>query len=270
MLRRLDELGRSTPRLRHGPAGTSVCRVGGARLAMFELATGYHHPHERILLPGDRRRAERVAGAAMGDLHEALADFQPPVASPNGFVDRTGPRTRPLAWYTGLISELESHRSAVVGEPAWDWVRERLTSLDASLAGAGLARTVIHGDFGPYNLLLRDGREPLVIDFELARVDWRLTDLATALPRFAERRAGFDRGAAFRVLEGYLERAAVSRAELAHIPSVLEFLALRRAIVCMHRYRTTGDASWMGQVHERLAVVHRLASGAHPLVHLAA
>ena len=204
----------------------------------------------------------------MADLHEALRDFLPPVASPNGFEDRSGPRTRPIDWYLALVADLESQPTA--GDPGWSWMRDRLTELDASLSAADLSRTVIHGDFGPYNILLRDGRAPLVIDFELARVDWRLTDLATALPRFSERRAGFDRGAALRVLEGYLDRAALPSAELEQMPSVLEFLALRRAIVCMHRHRSTGDDAWLRQAHERLAVVHRLASGVHPLARLAA
>jgi Ser/Thr protein kinase RdoA (MazF antagonist) len=146
---------------------------------------------------------------------------------------------------------------------------EELLRLDGQLSEAGLSRTVIHGDYGPYNLLVRAGREPLAIDWELTRLDWRLTDLATALPRFAGRRTGWDAGAADRFLGGYRSNAPVDPAELSHLPSVAEFLAIRRAIVCIGRFVASGDEAWSRQAKERLRLARSLADGRHPLAEVA-
>lgn len=273
VLQRLSEIGFRAPRLRRGPSGTTVVHLDGARLALFELAVGHLHPHERVFSPPDRRRLEEEAGALLGDLHQALCGFEPPAASDNGFASLSGPRVRAVGWFTERLALLanstmprDRERREVAREAGW--ISSELDRLDTLLEAAAPRRTVVHGDYGPYNLLLKAGRTPLVIDFELARIDWRLTDLATAIPRFAQRRTGFDRSAARRFLAGYRARTSIGPEELALLPAVAEYLALRRTVVCWDRHASATAGTWFDQGRERLAFARSVASADHPLAGL--
>jgi Ser/Thr protein kinase RdoA (MazF antagonist) len=144
------------------------------------------------------------------------------------------------------------------------WIAGTLTRLEESLDGERLGRTVVHGDFGPYNLLVRSGLPPVLIDWELARLDWRLVDLATCLPRFAGRRRGFDARAARRVISGYRDQTGIPLAHLRRIPDLLAMLRLQRAIVCWSR--TDGDAVQLGaEAHRRVLEAEALLSGTDPI-----
>ncbi|MEO6578958.1 MAG: phosphotransferase [Candidatus Limnocylindria bacterium] len=263
ILARLTELRRSTPRLRVGADGTTLLHASGGRMALFELAKGYVHPHERLLAPRDRRRMEIDAGATLAGLHEALANFTPPFASPNGFEALGGPRVVGVERTRALIDGARASDAAAALPGSR--IEAELQRLDVLLERADLPRTVIHGDYGPYNLLVRNGHPPFVLDFELARTDWRLTDLAGALPRFAQRRLGFDEGAAGRFLEGYRSVSHLPSDELRLLPSVAQFLGLRRAVVCWDRFRATGDRAWLTVARERYAFTQRVAAGRHPI-----
>ncbi|HXG39600.1 MAG TPA: phosphotransferase, partial [Candidatus Limnocylindrales bacterium] len=150
-----------------------------------------------------------------------------------------------------------------------DRVARRLAELDALLAAAEPARTVVHGDFGPYNLLVRAGAPIVVVDFELARIDWRLTDLATALPRFAANRFRFSSRRAARFLAGYERRRPLGPSERALLPGVLEYLSLRRASVCWSRYAEDGRVAWLEEAAARAVLARALEAGRHPLAELA-
>jgi Ser/Thr protein kinase RdoA (MazF antagonist) len=54
---------------------------------------------------------------------------------------------------------------------------EQLGPLDELLSAALLKRTIIHGDYGLHNLLFRRDGTVMPVDFELARLEWRLSDL---------------------------------------------------------------------------------------------
>ncbi|MGH2382319.1 MAG: phosphotransferase enzyme family protein [Candidatus Limnocylindria bacterium] len=273
VLQRLGEIGFHAPRLRRGPSGTTVVHLDGARLALFALAVGHLHPHERVFSPPDRRRLDEQAGALLGDLHQALCGFEPPAASENGFSSLSGPRVRRVGWFTDRLellaeSAIPADRERREVAQAAGWISSELDRLDTLLEAAAPPRTVVHGDYGPYNLMLKAGRTPLIIDFELARIDWRLTDIATAIPRFAQRRTGFDRSAARRFLAGYRARTAIGPEELALLPAVAEYLALRRTVVCWDRHASSAGGAWFDQGRERLAFARAVASADHPLTRL--
>ncbi|HEX2051664.1 MAG TPA: phosphotransferase [Actinomycetota bacterium] len=74
-----------------------------------------------------------------------------------------------------------------------DWGRERAGMPDASCRGARL----VHGDFGPANLLWGARREPVVVDWEHARFGDEREDWAKILLAFRFREPnGFDLGVA--------------------------------------------------------------------------
>jgi Ser/Thr protein kinase RdoA (MazF antagonist) len=94
---------------------------------------------------------------------------------------------------------------------------------------------IIHGDYRPSNLLFRRGEPPVVLDFELARLEWRATDLARAGKVFARKRSMglcFDRFKSF--MDAYQAGCPVAEEELKLVPSVWQFLLIRRLMVCWY------------------------------------
>lgn len=269
VLRALKE--RAFPAPRVVPAGDGtlvVCDGDGRRWAAFEVIGG-RPLHARMGLPGDRSRSAFLAGQTLGALHAALAGVETPHQPDIGFRSMTGPRVREIDWYLeGLAADGASGDSASI-VLALPWARDRLATLDTRLVVAAPARGLIHGDYGPYNLLVQRGRPIVVIDFELARLDWLLTDLASAIPRFAVGRLGFSDGAACSFLEGYRSRHRLADDALRTLPEVASFLALRRVAVAWRRYLESGSAAWLTEATEKLGVARSIADGRHGLVRLA-
>jgi aminoglycoside phosphotransferase (APT) family kinase protein len=71
-------------------------------------------------------------------------------------------------------------------------IEDSLTNLDQILLDADLPKKTIHSDYGPYNLLFRRDKLVAFLDFEIAHLDWRITDLVYAPPRFAKNRVGLN------------------------------------------------------------------------------
>ena len=132
------------------------------------------------------------------------------------------------------------------------WVEESLQLLNDRLKSANLTQVVIHGDYGPYNILFKRGAPVVVIDFELARLDWPLIDLTKAMSTFAKNRFGFSQHKAATFLNAYRASFEIDETELAYLPDVWEFLTLRRLIVCWHRYCQNGKAIWAKEAKEKL------------------
>ena len=260
VLAELERQGAPAVRLRHTNDGRTIVHDGADRLAVFEALPGYVPMHELLLMPGARRRAVRAAGSALARLHEALQSFEPPSVPSTG-LDEHGGRARPSSWH------LERLESRAAGQP-FNAAAGRLRELDALLAALNLRSAVIHGDFGPYNLLVRRGRPVVLADFELARRDWRLVDVATAVPRFAVSRLGFARDRANAFLDGYGEVDPRLAAELPHAPALLEFLRLRFAALCLERQTADGDARWLAAAQSALGQARSLEAGRHPLARL--
>lgn len=270
VLGRLAERHLPAPRLVQPPGTGGIVRLGDARFAVYALAEGYVHPHERWFAPPDRRRLESLSGALLAALHQGLRGFAPPPASQHGFASLDGARIRPVQWFTDRLASVAGRPRTRDVLALGEAIRaaDDLTELDRLLESARLERSVVHGDYGPYNLLFRPGREPLAIDWELSRLDWRIVDLATGIPRFAQRRTGWDDSAADRFLDAYQRRDPLEGGELRLLPSVAGYLALRRAIVCIDRWVQTGDVRQRVEARERLAYARDLASGMHPLARL--
>ena len=117
---------------------------------------------------------------------------------------------------------------------------------------------MIHGDYGPYNLLLKPGAPVVVLDFELARLDWRVVDVAKAMQQFALTRKGIRPARAHRFVSSYAARTSFEEAERRLIPDVWLFLTLRRVIVCWDRHATTGEGRWLREAGRKLALAEAI------------
>ena len=125
---------------------------------------------------------------------------------------------------------------------------DSLNKLDAKLKKAALPRLIVHGDYGPYNLLFRRDGSFVLLDFEIAHLDWRASELADALWRFGYNRLGFSLGRMRCFLDAYRAHLAVAPDELQLLPEVWMFLNVRRCIYHWHCYCDTHDSWRLAQV----------------------
>jgi Ser/Thr protein kinase RdoA (MazF antagonist) len=260
VLQALASQGFPSPRLRHAPRGETAVSVDGACFAVYDaIGRGYSHPHELAMAPGDRRMLEAIAGRLLAELHRTMEAVEVPASESLGFVARGGPRVRDVEWYTTRLARAPAPRRVRA------WAESALWRLWETMDRSQLPLTVVHGDYGPYNLLVRPGSVPVLVDFELARLDWRMVDLATGLPWFAGRRRGFDVPAARRLLDAYREASGAPGDELERIPDVLAFLALQRAVVAWTRAEGDAAPRWSAEARQRIVLAEDLLAGTHPL-----
>jgi Ser/Thr protein kinase RdoA (MazF antagonist) len=250
------------PRLASTADGETLVSRNGGHYALFDVLEGYFQYHDYFHLPAQTQRFIAASGAALGSLHETLRHFTPEGRNPNGFVARRGERWRSLEWYIARLDHCGLEAPDLHAEDAPKLrrmlsqhagsVEETLRLLDGRLRAAAPPCLIVHGDYGPYNLFFKRGAPVVILDFELARLDWRLTDLATALPSFARSRLGFSFRKMNCFLAGYRARCPIELDELMLLPDVWRFLTLRRLIVCWRRFCETRVSRWLDEAQQRL------------------
>ena len=208
---------------------------------------------------GDRRQLESIAGRLLARLHTSLAEADVPTSATLAFAVDGTTRVRDVDWYATALADAPAPRRVR------EWVTATLRHLSESFDAERLPLTVVHGDYGPYNLMVRAGSIPVVLDFELARRDWRLVDLATGLGWFGKRRWSFDVGAARRLLDAYRDASGTPVEELARIPDMAAFLALQRAVIAWSRSQPGSLVDWETVARQRIIQAEDLLAGRHYL-----
>ncbi len=184
--------------------------------------------------------------------------------SADGFAYPSGKRPRDAAWAANVVLGW----GASVVAPAGDGVARRLRVLEERLEAAALTRGTIHGDFGPYNVLFAGNEPPTIVDLELVRHDWLITDVAKSLAKFGRNRFGFRVNRMRRFVMAYAAAAPIDPTELTMLPDVWEFLSLRRAIVCWDRHRSTAQPHWLDEASSKLSLASSIAERADTLAAL--
>jgi Ser/Thr protein kinase RdoA (MazF antagonist) len=245
-------------------AGRTVTRFDGHTYAAFRFVTGAVNLASCCL---PRRRDPRVleaVGRALGRTHLLLEDFVP--ASVH-HLEHTGPdRTgaRELDWHLEALTRLvdlpavgigvtnRAGTSVLAGQQ--EHIAARVTRLHRVLEEADLPRTVIHGDYGLHNILLRRDGTLVVHDFELARRAWRLIDLVIVLARHPGS-AGRD------ILAGYDSQIRRTDDERRLIPEVWEYYHLTGAIRSWDNYARHGGSGRLSAASQRLSLATQARPG---------
>jgi Ser/Thr protein kinase RdoA (MazF antagonist) len=107
------------------------------------------------------------------------------------------------------------------------------------LSEARLLRLVIHADYGPYNLLFRKSEPAVILDFEMARLDWRITEIIRAWYRFSYNKLGYRLNKMKWLLDGYQTHGLLSESEWQFMPVVWKFLHFRQCIMNWYNYCET-------------------------------
>lgn len=265
ILSQLAQIQFPAPLLNKNLHGETLTIIENSRFALFDYLDGYFQYHEQIYFPNQTNTFLELAALSLASLHESLRDFTPVGKNPNGFISKESPRWLGLNWYLEQLAvNKQQTQERLRDNPGYElnvihsrgkWIEDRLTGLDKILTTAPLDRVIIHGDYGPYNLLFKNGSPVVMIDFELARLDWRLTDLATSMNTFTRNRMGFQQKKMRHLIQTYQSASNVRAEELDYLPTVWEYLSLRRLIVCWSRALETSQTKWLVEALDRIWII---------------
>lgn len=187
--RQLADWGYPVPRLiptRQG--GYTALRIDAHTYELFDYVDGTR--------PDRSIGAAARAGAALGHLHRLLRDWTPPIAPPRGAYHGSDDVARRLTLARRAIRRVEPDAdrdalrelTAFLGD-AYDDAADRVDEL-----GYGdWAKSLLHGDWHPGNLMYRGGNVVGVLDFDSARLEPRMSDVANGALQFSIRMSEADR-----------------------------------------------------------------------------
>jgi homoserine kinase type II len=228
VLRGLAEGGWPVPTPRVAPDGSTLVKVEHRFYALFPY------------LHGGRLDDPSRHGAVLAGLHRATSTL-------NLLSRSTWPRLsdygrRPFGELLAIYAPADPEGAAAVLQ------RHGHVARHLAHAPRTLPRLVVHGDFHTGNLLFDRGELTGVLDFDFARVDLRVADVAIAL--------GFlpDPGHRAAFLAAYQASSPLSPAEQALLPVLQQARELERITFALRRHR----AGHARQVEEVRAGLRRL------------
>lgn len=160
----------------------SMLQLNGRIYEMFRFVRGTRDDRTTA--------AAEQAGLALGWLHRLLERHEPSYAPPTGSYHAATALGGALAQIPGMVAAAEpatgrqelEQRCATLGEIYHD-AAER-----SNAAGIGnWPRRILHGDWHPGNLLYREGAVVAALDFDSARIEPRIIDIANAALQFSMR-----------------------------------------------------------------------------------
>ncbi len=201
--------GLPVPRALRDRDGVQIQQLAGRPACLIEFLPGVSVTHPTAV-------QARAAGAALGAMHAALADFAP--ERPNSL----GP-----AGWSALARRCGDDLDAIA-PGLGQRITDELAHVDRHWP-ADLPRSVIHADLFPDNVLMHHDAVTGVIDFYFACSEVRAWDLAVTHSAwcFAPDGTGFDAARAAALVAGYESVLPLSDAERAAFPTLARGAALR-------------------------------------------
>ena len=214
----------------------TLLQLGGRVYELFEFVDGQRYDNS---LPQTTR-----AGRTLAAYHQAVADFHSEWTPPAGSY-HNAPNVR--AGLNAIPTVTSSHDSVFGHEAELLYLTQLLhEEYDAAAEGVNRAgfrdwpATIIHGDWHPGNMLFADNRVCAVLDFDAARHQPALIDVAYGMLQFSILRATtapdlwpdyFDATRLRRFLAGHLSKAALPREQRRTVPLLMVEALIAEAAV---------------------------------------
>ncbi len=239
ILNRLMGIGFAAPRLVKAPDGETCFNSQGHNYCLFDFLDGSNYSSSFLLRP-QRVRMMYTAGGTLARLHRHLQGFLPAGRHHLGFRDYNGDRWRDITWYTTALEEFgnrlqglddpiqRSHASWLINHS--EKILREIDSVGKRLAAANLPRLIIHGDYGLHNLLYQSIDFAVPVDFELARLEWRLCDLVSVVSKFRYTNGSYDLESITHFLRAYQREFPIPENEWEWMPLVWKFYKLTKAV----------------------------------------
>lgn len=239
VLMRLDAAKFPAPRLVANREGETCTELDGRYYAITDFIEGFKYSDFFI---SERAKKGFVESAActLACYHRLIDGFVPAGKKRDGFMPGNRKRWQESDWY---LHEFDKYKELLRGsERPTRFFRDNINRFKQDLVILGgkleksdgsLPRLVIHGDYGPYNLLFKGDQLAAVLDFECAHLDWRAWDVIGAIYRFAGTRTGIDLEQAGIFFAAYQSGCALSTQEIGLMPDIFRFSRLRGLTIAL-------------------------------------
>jgi homoserine kinase type II len=209
LLDHLADKGLPVPRALKDRDGQQIQELEGRPACLIEFLSGLSVTHPTP-------EQARATGAALGQMHVALADFE-----------GERPNTLGLEGWRSLAERCGPNLDAIA-PGLGDRVTYELHHLEAHWPAA-LPRSVIHADLFPDNVLMQNGHVTGMIDFYFACSEIRAWDLAVTHSAWCFDGDGsqFHESLSAAMIDGYLSTHPLSREERTALPTLARGAALR-------------------------------------------
>ena len=258
ILKHLGKIGFPAVCLVSTPTGGTLIYYNDQRYAIYEFIDGFRF-YDYILSSNLSRQYIAMAGELLGQLHNDLKEFIPRGYNPDGFKSKTEGRWRSLDWFSNKLAfciqnfstdHLNRKNSKIFALASHARkLEDQLARSIEILDKADLPRQIIHKDYNKSNILYRKNKSPVIIDFEIARLDWRLIDIIDGWEGFAKDKFIYNSKKMGIFFKAYQDKLKLPKDELRFIPLVWEYLNLTRCILHLYSYVTTKDTYWIHEAY---------------------
>lgn len=245
VLNHLANAGFTAPRLVLNREGKTYTQLEGRLYAVTDFVAGFKYS-DFIISRHTRKCFVEQAARALARYHQLIDGLVPGGEKNDGFKPDGQERWHEYDWYLQEFAKYETLlKDRAPDAPELerffrhnvDRLKQDLFELDQKLAHAGwLTKLVIHGDYGPYNLLFDQGKLSAVLDFECVHLDWRAGEVISAIHRFAGSKNGINYEWARTFFSAYLSRCSLADDEIALMPDIFRYFWLRAVPLALRDY----------------------------------
>ena len=194
ILRHLEDTKFPTPRLHLNRVGETCTFVGDHHYGVYEYLEGYEL-HQYLMLNSSKMSAVAHGGETLARFHVAMDGFVPEGRKFNGYHPETDRLWRDRQWHIDIVKRFRDADAGSNNLPQLTLflgkVSEEVSTLLHSVGelfeqvDPEVPRVVIHGDYGPHNVLYQNQKVKSVLDLGDACVNLRALDLARGVASFA-------------------------------------------------------------------------------------
>ena len=239
ILQKLADVGFPAPKLVSTQTGLTWITKDGHNYCLFDFIPGKNYSSS-FLFRSHRIMMMSTAGRTLASLHQVLHGFQPEGQHHQGFKSLDQERIRNKSWNEQKIDELIQW-SLKISEPEdkkhaqWlvrksDEVLQNLIELEQELEQIGLSKLIIHGDYGLHNLIYTDLDHAIPVDYELARIEWRMSELVSIISKFRFKDGSFDFESMIQFLHAYQREYLINDFEWEVFPKVWKYYKMMKAV----------------------------------------
>ncbi len=229
----------AAPRLVSLPNGRTWLNFQGQNYCVFEFIEGKNYSSSFLVRP-HRVRMMATSGRTLAALHKRLAGFQPRGQHHLGFNGFDQDRLRDIPWFGSKIEELvalsknifqpeDREQANFLIRSSEDFFQE-MVELNKILNDATLPRIIIHGDYGLHNLIYTDLDHAIPVDYELARIEWRMSDLVSVISKFRYKDGSYDFESITRFMHAYQHEYPIDETEWELFPQVWKYYKLMKTV----------------------------------------
>jgi len=249
VLGHLTSNGFTSPRIILNKMGKTCLQTGDGYYAVFDFIPGYKYS-DFLMTARLEKHFLIQAGQALARYHTVVQGFAPEGRKLDGFMPDGLRRYRNKNWHLNQFSKYKALFNKKIKTDYdlfilknIDRLQRCYCDLDETLESIStlLPKLIIHGDYGPYNLLFSKGVLSGILDFECVHLDYRAEELIGSIWRFTGRRGCLNYEKVKSFFTAYATICPVTNVEIEHMPSLFRLSRLRAMINHFRDYFNSGN-----------------------------